>query len=117
MFHSHWLMKKLIWPIAKQNKGRWEIQTEKYREEEGQSLADGSQQLHQRDVLDQQVRHETHGIAQINRNGLISKQELVSNKTEQQAKQFVINIKLCVITQDWHLGSNSTASLYTLPAS
>ena len=56
-------MKKLIWPIAKQNKGIWEIQTEKYREEEGQSLGDGSQQLNQRDVLDQQVRHETHGIA------------------------------------------------------
>ena len=63
MFHSHRLKNKLIWPIAKQTKCIWEIQTDKYREEEGQSLGDGSQQLNQRDVLDQQVRHETHGIA------------------------------------------------------
>ena len=33
---SHWLIKKLLWPIARQNIARWGSQTE-YRKKEGQS--------------------------------------------------------------------------------
>ena len=28
MYYSHWLIIELIWPIARQNKARWESQTE-----------------------------------------------------------------------------------------
>ena len=31
MCHYHWLIKKLIWPIARQNRVRWEIK-QRYRE-------------------------------------------------------------------------------------
>lgn len=42
MSYSHWLMKKRLWPIARQNNTRQESQTEK-REEEGCSMRDVSQ--------------------------------------------------------------------------
>ena len=35
MFYYHWLIKKLLWPMARQNIARWEIQAEIEKEECG----------------------------------------------------------------------------------
>ena len=68
MFYYHWLIKKLIWPIARQNIARWKIQPEireRGRVREIPASAQGQ------DARAPPVSHGPRGNIQINRNGLI----------------------------------------------
>ena len=70
MFHYHWLIKKLILPMAKQNRARQEIQ-EEIQGEQRQSQGDVIQLSKERHARAPPVSHRPCGNTQMNRNGLI----------------------------------------------